>query len=392
MTVYLYDAVRTPRGKARANGGLAALAPQELLRQLIAGLNQRTSAAATLAQTLLLGCVGQVDAQGGHIALVTKLHAGLPDATTAVTLNNYCVSGLTAIGQAVAMVGSGQARAVLAGGVEMMSRVAFMADRASYYEDAGMAPRARYVPVALAADRLAASEGIGRAALDAAALASQQRAAATQADPGFQRSRLAMTGADDAIALAHDECTRAETSAATLAALPAAFGALAGQYAAVLGEGSFPAVHTASHAPPVCDGAALALVGGADLPGARPRARVVGYAEAGGDPADSLLAGLAAMDKVLANTGLPLAHMDRIEFMEAFGVTLVKFLRDYPVDAARVNVSGGHLAKGHPLGASGAILVSTLLDCLDQADGKLGLVVCTGAAGVGAAMIVERLC
>jgi acetyl-CoA C-acetyltransferase/acetyl-CoA acyltransferase len=123
----------------------------------------------------------------------------------------------------------------------------------------------------------------------------------------------------------------------------------------------------------------------------RPRARILGYAEAGGDPASSLLAGLAAMHKVLAQTGLELGSMDRIEFMESFAVTLVKFLRDTPVDPARVNVSGGHMAKGHPLGASGAILLSTLLDCLDEARGTLGLVVCTGASGVGAAMVVERI-
>ena len=143
--------------------------------------------------------------------------------------------------------------------------------------------------------------------------------------------------------------------------------------------------------PPVCDGAGLAVVGGAPDGGRKARARILAYAESGGDPHASLLAGFSAMDKALARAGLTLADMDRIEFMEAFAVTIAKFLRDRPVDAGKVNVGGGHMAKGHPMGATGAILLSSLLDALDEADGRLGLVVATGAAGVGAAMVVERL-
>jgi len=388
MDAYLIDAVRTPRGKARPEGGLAALSPQELVRQLHAALLQRQGLAAASPDALLLGCVGQVGSQGGHLALVAKLHAGLPDATSALTLNNYCVSGLTAIGQAAALVQAGQAERVLAGGVEMMSQVSFMADRASYYGDMSFPPRTRYLPVALAADRLAAAEGVGRADLDAVALISQQRAA--QASAALQRSRIPINRADGSLALTHDECVRGQkTTAEGLAAMAPAFAGLASDCAAALNGEQFPALHTVSHAPPMCDGAALALIGHQRSAGAR--ARIVAFAEAGGDPAASLLAGLAAMGRVLARAGLDLAQMDRIEFMEAFGVTLVKFLRDWPVDPARVNVGGGHLAKGHPLGASGAILVSTLLDALDEADGRYGLVVCSGASGVGAAMIVERL-
>lgn len=289
------------------------------------------------------------------------------------------------------MVAAGQARCVLAGGVEMMSQVGFMADRANYYSDASFPPRTRYVPVALAADRLAAHEGITRAELDAVALTSQEKAAASQQSVPLQCSRVAIRTADGQVALAHDECVRPQTSAESLAAMAPAFAALAEPYAAALDGETFAALHTISHAPPVCDGAALAWVGNASAAASRPRARIVGYADVGGDPAASLLAGLAAMDKVLKATGLSLADMDRIEFMESFGVTLVKFLRDWPVDALRVNVSGGHIAKGHPLGASGAILLSTLLDSLDAAQGRHGLVVCTGASGTGAAMIVERL-
>lgn len=380
---FIYDAVRTPRGKAKADGGLAALPPYELVRGQIAAIGNRLGGDAGPPDALVLGCVGQVGDQGGHIALVSKLHAGLPDACAAISINNYCASGLSAIGQAAAMVASGQATSVLAGGVECMSRVGFMGDKASYYTDTNFPPRSRYIPVVLAADRLAATEGFTRAQLDAVALASQQKAAAAEANPALNRSRIA-TGQ-----LTAEECIRPRTDAASLAAMPTAFGPLQGQYGDALGGQTFEPLHTLSHAPPVCDGAGLALIGGAGQ--GNPRARILAFAESGGDPAASLTAGFAAMAKALARAGLTLADMDRIEFMESFAVTIARFLRQTPVDPARVNVSGGHIAKGHPMGASGAILTSTLLDCLDEAGGTLGLVVVSGASGVGTAMVVERL-
>lgn len=382
--VFIYDAVRTPRGKAKADGGLAHLSPQELVKQQTNALQARLGEIARQPDALVLGCVGQLGTQGGHIALVSKLHSALPDATSAQTINNYCASGLSAIGQAAARVSGGQDQAVLAGGVEMMSQVPFMGDQASYYTDDSLPQRARYIPVVLAADRLAAAEGITRDEMDAVALASQRKAAAADDDPLYQKSRIP-TGK-----LASEECIRPKTSAAGLAALPASFGGLQAQYADALGGKTFEPLHTVSHAPPICDGAGLALIGGKDM-ASEPRARIIAFAECGGDPEASLTAGLAAMDKVLLRTGLTLADLHRIEFMEAFAVTIAKFLRDYRVDQEKVNVSGGHIAKGHPMGASGAILVSTLLDCLDQSGGTLGLVVVTGASGVGAAMIVERL-
>jgi len=387
-TAYLFDVVRSPRGKARADGGLAPLKPQELVRQLCASLEARLDdEACGRAEALLLGCVGQIGAQGGNIALVSKLHSGLPDTASAYTLNNYCVSALTAIGQAASMVNSGQVRNALAGGVEMMSRVPFMADAADYYTDATMPARSRYVPVVLAADRLAEDEGIDRSALDAMALRSQQRAAAAETNATLTRSRIPMAR-PDGTAMAVEECIRPQTSAASLAAMQPAFAELAKSYAAALGR-AIDHRHTIAHAPPICDGASLALVG-AKTSSHRPRARIVAYAECGGDPYASLLAGMGAMDRVLQHAGMQLRDVDCIEFMEAFAVTIAKFLRDRGVDPERVNVAGGHLAKGHPMGASGGILLSTLLDVLEARDATTGLVVASGASGVGAAMLVER--
>lgn len=383
MPAYIYDAVRTIRGKARAEGALASFKPQELVGGLVEEMQRRGHAPLEV-EAMVLGCVDQVGDQGANIALVSKLHAGVADDAYAFTLNNYCVSGLTAIGHAAAQVETGGLRRALAGGVEMMSRVPFMGDQAGYYTDASFPKRTRYIPVVLAADRLAEAQGVSRAELDAVALTSQQRAGAAEGQPALMASRIALGPATA------DECIRPQTTAESIAAMQPAFAALAAQYADAL-EGPIDHRHAIGHAPPICDGAGLALIGAAPADGARARARIRGYAESGGDPHASLLAGFSAMERVLARTGFTLADFDRIEFMEAFAVTIAKFLRDYPVDPARVNVGGGHIARGHPMGASGAILVSTMLDALDAAQGTLGLVVCSGAAGVGAAMVIERL-
>ena len=379
MTVYIHDAVRTPRGKAKHDGALAQETPHGLIVQLVDALDARGRDPRAIDQ-FTLGCVGQVGAQGGGIGMVAKTAAKLPHDSVVHTLNNFCASGLSAIGLAANAIIAGQADRALAGGVEMMSRVPFMADRADYYSSQEFEARLRYIPVGLAADLLTEKEGITRAELDAAAERSQRLAAAAEETPALIASRIPVAG------LTREEPIR-PTALHRLAGMPTAFDAWGQEFAHALDA---PATHhhTVAHAPPIVDGAGLALVS-RSAEGAR--ARIVAYAESGGDPRDSLTAGMAAMDKVLAKAGVTLADVDRIEFMEAFAVTIAKFLRDWDVDADKVNVSGGHLAKGHPMGATGAILTSTLLDVLDAADGRLGLVVCTGAQGVGAAMVVERL-
>lgn len=380
---FIHDAVRTPRGRAQAEGGLAALTPAGLLAGLGSALADRGRPAGTLADQVIIGCVGQVGAQGGHVAMVAKLAGLCADSVPVHSINNFCASGLSAIGQAAALVTAGQVRHVLAGGVEMMSRVPFMGDNADYYTAADLPPARRYIPVALAADLLAGKLGVTRAELDAMALMSQQRAAAAEDRPALNASRI------PAGRLTREELPR-DTRPEGLAALRPAFAKLADAYRPALDGAAVDHRHTVAHAPPMADGAALALVGGpgGDRP---PRARILAYAEAGGDPRDSLTAGFTAMDLALARAGLGLADMDRVEFMEAFAVIIAAFLRDRPVDPARVNVGGGHLAKGHPMGATGAILLSALLDALDEGDGTLGLVVATGAQGVGVALVVERL-
>lgn len=389
MEAFIFDAVRSPRGKARPDGPLAGLEPAAMVAQLAQALDQRVAGAIGKADALILGCVTQTGAQGGHIALLSKFRAGLPDAATAISVNNFCVSGLSAIGMAAARVGLGSDRAVLAGGVEHMSLVPMMGDKASYYRDMSYPVKSRFVPVAIGADRLAATWEVGRDLLDAAALASQSRAVAAEADPALSRSRIPLRDATGAVILQADECIR-PTTPEKLAGLAPAFGELSKTFAAALEGESVELVHTIAHAPPMVDGAALALVGARDTFAVPPRARVVAFAEAGGDPHASLTAGFAAMEKCLAQAGLTLADMDRIEFMEAFAVTVARFLRDYPVDGAKVNVAGGALSRGHPLGASGGVLLSSLLDTLDACNGRYGLAVGAGGSGVGAAILIER--
>jgi acetyl-CoA C-acetyltransferase/acetyl-CoA acyltransferase len=389
MDVYIYEALRTPRGKARPDGGLAQLRPGDLIHQLTAALCQRQGFDPQSASALILGCVGQIGAQGGHIALVAKLIAGLAEQASAITINNYCVSGLSAIGMAYDRLRSRPGtQPVFAGGVEMMSAVPFMADQASFYTDTNLPPALRYVQVAAAADRLAHISNISRAAMDQLASQSHARALAAEDDPVLIASRIPVNKPDGTIALAREETPRENMTVERLAAMPAAFGGLTAQYAQALETPAFEPLMTIAHAPPVCDGAGLALLG---LDRDQARARIVAIAEIGGNARDSLTAGFAAMDQVLAQAGLSLGDMDRIEFMEAFAVTIALFLRDYKVDPARVNVGGGHMAKGHPMGATGAILLSSLLDSLDHAQGRYGLVVAAGASGIGAAMVVERL-
>jgi acetyl-CoA C-acetyltransferase len=387
MPVFIHDAIRTPRGKVRPDGALASFKPQDLVAGLVDALEARVGDVRARAEQLTLGCVGQVGAQGGHIALVSKFRAGLRDEATAHSLNNYCVSGLTAVAQAANTIAAGGVQFALAGGVESMSRVPFMGDKADFYAEAALPERARYIPVVVAADMLAVDQNVSRAELDTVALTSHQKSAIADV-AATQRSRVAVKRDNGEIALNRDEGVRPSTSKDSLASLQPAFAEVATAYRSVIGDKPIDHRHTIAHAPPVSDGAGLAFLGPAD---GKPRARILAFAEAGGDPRASLTAGFAAMDKALARAGLALTDMHAIEFMEAFAVTIAMFLRDRDVDPARVNMLGGHLAKGHPMGASGAILLSTLLDALEASDGTLGLVVASGASGVGAAMVVERV-
>lgn len=401
MDVFAYDAVRSPRGKGRPDGSLASVTPPALVSQLIDALRDRCGAqAVNAAKSLILGCVTQIAAQGGHVAMAARLLSKLPDTTAPLTLNNYCVSGLTAISAACRRIASGEAELALAGGVECMSQVGFMTDDASFYTDLALAERMGWAPVGVGADALAAAEGIKRSDLDRFALRSNQLAAAAWREGRYAKRVIPIRREDGVVALAADENIRDHGDGAKLAALPPVFekpGA-AGFDRIVSAQrpelGAFAHVHTVAHCPPIADGAGLVLLGSREAGerwGLSPVAKIVALAETASDRVLQLTGGFSAMERALKRANATLADMHAIEFMEAFAVTPVKFERDYAPDMDKVNIHGGHLAMGHPMGATGAILFGALLDALDRLDGERGVVVATGGVGVGAAAVVQRL-
>lgn len=400
MSVYIYDAVRSPRGKGRPDGSLAGVAPAQLIVQLVRALEQRLGREVVrAADHLTLGCVTQVGVQGGHVALSARIQADLPDSMACLTINNFCVSGLSAVADAARRVESGQVDLALAGGVESMSQAPFLSDAADYYEDMTLAAKMGWAPVGVAADLLATREGLERTDLDAAVLTSHARAAEAWRQGRYADRVIPIAGPDGAIALAQDENIRDFGDGASLARLSPVFAAMgaAGFDDILIAHKPELAevrhIHTVAHCPPISDGAALLVLGNEEAGrrhGLRPLARIRAVAETADDRVMQLTAGYRAMERVLDRAGLALGQIGAVEFMEAFAAVPVLFERDYAPDMSRVNPSGGHLAMGHPMGATGAILATSLLDDMTQLGAETGLVVATGGVGVGAAMVLER--
>ena len=401
MDVFIYDAVRTPRGKGRPDGSLATTPPADLVVQLVRALERRLGREAVHAiGDFALGCVTEVGAQGGHLALMARIRAGLPETVPCLTLNNFCVSGMSAVAQAARRVALGEVGLALAGGVECMSQVTFLADQANFYTDMALAGELGWAPVGLAADLMAAREGIDRAALDAVVLRSHERAAKAWTEGRFDGRVIPVTDEGGGIVLGRDENIRDLGDGAILARARLAFDAVgaAGFDDIILARhpelgATLPHVHTVAHCPPISDGAGLVMLGSAAAgaaAGLKPIARIAAMAETADDHVLQLTAGFAALDLALGRAGRGLLDMGAIEFMEAFAAVPVKFERDYKPDLGRVNVNGGHLAMGHPMGASGAILVGTLLDAMDHLGADSGVVAATGGVGVGAAMVLDR--
>lgn len=396
--VFVYDAVRSPRGKGKPGAPMAdAALPHQLVAQLIAELDRRHDINPHIEQ-LTVSCVGQTGAQGGHIGLVSKLEAGLPAETVVHSVNNYCVGGLTAIGGAANAIRGGVVDLAYAGGVEMMSHVPFGADKASYYADPAVAGALSYAPPGIGADVLAHLHDIDRGTLDRWALRSHHKAAAAWEAGRYDDSVVPITRPDGTVAIERDETIVADMTAEKIAELPPVFEAMgtaafdAVVEAARPGTGPIEHRHTIAHCPPIADGAAMVLLGSAEA-GARhglePIARLVALVEAAGDPILQLTAGASAMERVLDQTGLTLSDMNLIEYMEAFAVVPALFERDHDVDMDTVNPYGGHLAMGHPMGATGAILATAITAELRRAGAGRGLAVAHGGAGVGVAAVFE---
>jgi len=397
---YIFDAIRTPRGKAREGGALNGHTPLDLQKVLINALLERTGLDPTQIEDIVLGCVTQVGEQGGNIAKVAALYAGLPASVPGITVNRYCTSGLDAMQIAAMKVMTGLNTIVLAGGVESMSRVPMMSDKASFYSDRSIAHATRFVPMGLAADLVASLDGISRADCDAYAVMTQQRAARAQAEGRFDRSLVPVYGSDGALCADRDEAVRGDVTADKLAGFEPIFVKYGEQGYAAAFKAAFPQLvelaylHHPGNSPAMVDGASLALLGsreaGAAM-GLKPRARIRAMAAICSSELLALTGGIDVVQAVLDKARMAHSDVDLVEFNEAFAGPSVKFLRDLPWDPEQVNVNGGAIALGHAMGATGTSLVGTVLDELERQDRNVGLVAVSGAAGIGAGIIIERV-
>jgi acetyl-CoA C-acetyltransferase len=397
-TVYVYDAVRTPRGKSRPDGGLHDLRPHDLLKCLYQALEDRTGLNPAQVNDVLLGCVTQHGEQAGNIAKTSTLYAGWPSSIGGLTLNRFCSSSLDAISIAALKIASGQDELIVAGGVEMMSRVPMLSDKAAVFTDPAFAAQCHMLMMGSGADLIASLNGVSREQADAVALLSQQRADQARC-LGYYKSIIPIYNAVKGITLREDECIRGNTTLDSLAALPAAFAELGNagvdalQLAAQRQLSEIDHIHTAGNSPAMADAAALLLLGDEDV-GVRlrvkPRARIVAAATASGDPLQVLTGCVDATRKLMDRQGLTVNEVDLFELHEAFAATVVKCQQDLGISMDKLNVNGGVIALGHPMGATGAIMAGTLIDELERRDQRLGIVAASGAAGSGSALLIER--
>ncbi len=394
----IYDALRSPRGRAKEGARLNSLTPQALLQQLYAALVDRTGLVPGEVADVILGCVTQAGEQAGNIAKNSTLYAGWPGSVPGLTVNRYCSSGIDAMALAALKVSAGQAEVTVAGGVEMMSRVPMLADKARVFTDPQFAAQCRMLMMGNGADLIATLHGINRAEADAVALASQQRAAQAR-EQGWFTSIVPITLEDGSV-VSTDECIRANTTLEQLAEMPAVFakaGAAGIDAFQLAGHPQLAAVehiHTAGNSPAMADGAALVLIADeawGQRNSVRPRARIVASATVNADPLQVLSGCVEATRTLLAEQGLSAADIDLFEIHEAFAAVSVVAMRELGIADDKLNVNGGVIALGHPMGATGAMMAGTLLDELERRGLQRGVVSAAGAAGTGSALLIERL-
>lgn len=399
---FVYDAIRTPRGRGKKTGSLHGTKPISLVVDLIQELRRRNPDLdpATI-DDVVLGVVSPVGDQGADVAKTAAITAGLPDTVSGVQLNRFCASGLEAVNTAAQKVRSGWEDTVLAGGVESMSRVPIGSDGGAWALDPETNYETSFVPQGIGADLIATMEGFDRDTVDGFAAESQTRAAKAWADGRFARSVLPVTDRNGQTVLDRDEHIRANTTADALGELKPSFagmGELGGFDAVALQKyhwvESIDHVHTPGNSSGIVDGAALALIGSEDLgerTGLRPRARIVSAALSGADPTIMLTGPGPAVRKALGKADMTIDQIDLVEINEAFAAVPLKFMKEFGVPHEKVNVNGGAIAMGHPLGATGAMILGTLIDELDRRQQRYGLATLCIGGGMGIATVVERL-
>ncbi|MFE6397888.1 acetyl-CoA C-acetyltransferase [Streptomyces alboflavus] len=399
---YVYDAIRTPRGRGKANGALHGTKPIDLVVGLIHEIQARFPGLDPAAiDDIVLGVVGPVGDQGSDIARIAAIAAGLPDTVAGVQENRFCASGLEAVNLAAMKVRSGWEDLVLAGGVESMSRVPMASDGGAWFADPMTNWDTNFAPQGIGADLIATIEGFSRRDVDEYAALSQERAAAAWKEGRFERSVVPVKDRSGLTVLDHDEHLRPGTTADSLAKLKPSFkdiGDLGGFDAVALQKyhwiEEIDHVHHAGNSSGIVDGASLVAVGTMEVGeryGLAPRARIVSVAVSGSEPLIMLTGPAPATRKALAKAGLTIDDIDLVEINEAFAAVVLRFVKDMGLSLDKVNVNGGAIALGHPLGATGAMILGTLVDELERRDLRYGLATLCVGGGMGIATIVERV-
>jgi acetyl-CoA C-acetyltransferase len=397
---FIFDALRTPRGKGKANGALHSVKPVNLVAGLLTALQRRTSLDTSQVDDVVLGCVTPVGDQGSDIAKAATQVADWDVSVAGLQINRFCASGLEAVNLGAMKVRSGFEDLVVVGGVESMSRVPMGSDGGAWAHDPETSFHSHFAPQGVGADLIATLEGFSRQDVDAYALHSQQKAARARADGSFNKSLVPVQDQNGIILLDHDEFIRAGSTLEGLGQLKPSF--------EMIGQMGFDAtalrvyshveridhVHTAGNSSGIVDGAALMLIGseakGRAL-GLQPRARIVATAVTSTDPTIMLTGPAPATRKALAKAGLRVEDIDLFEVNEAFASVVLKFIKDMAIDPDKVNVNGGSIAMGHPLGATGCAILGTLLDELETRRLRYGLATLCVGGGMGIATIIERL-
>ncbi|WJN61492.1 acetyl-CoA C-acetyltransferase [Pseudomonas sp. SO81] len=397
---YIFDAVRTPRGKGKKDGALHSVKPVNLVAGLLRALQERNSLDTRQVDDIVLGCVTPVGDQGADIAKTAPMVADWDVSVSGVQLNRFCASGLEAVNMGAMKVRSGFEDLVVVGGVESMSRVPMGSDGGAWVMDPETNIHTNFVPQGIGADLIATLEGFNRSDVDAFALRSQQKAARASADGSFNKSLIPVTDQNGIVILDHDEFIRGDSTLEGLGKLKPSF--------EMMGQMGFDStalrvyshveriehVHTPGNSSGIVDGAALMLIGspakGKEL-GLKPRARIVATAVTSTDPTIMLTGPAPATRKALAKAGLSVEDIDLFEVNEAFASVVMKFMKDMGVSEDKVNVNGGSIAMGHPLGATGCAILGTLLDELEKRELRYGLATLCVGGGMGIATIIERV-
>ncbi len=399
---YIYDAVRTPRGKGRKDGSLHEVTSARLSAGVLNSLKERNGLEGHAVEDVIWGNVTQVGEQGGCLARTAVLASDLDERIPGLAINRFCASGMEAVNLAANQVKGGAGQAYIAGGVEMMGRVAMGSDGAAIAVDPSIAMNTYFVPQGISADIIATEYGFTRDDADAMAVRSQDRAAAAWADNRFDKSIVPVKDINGLTILDNDEYMRPGTDMQALGSLNASFQQMGevmpGFDAVALMK--YPHlekinhIHHAGNSSGIVDGSAGILIGNKEFGeayGLKPRAKIRGTAKIGTDPTIMLTGPVPVTEKILADTGMSINDIDLFEVNEAFASVVLRFMQRFDVDESVVNVNGGSIAMGHPLGATGAIIIGTLLDELERTGKGTGLATLCIASGMGAATIIERV-